>query len=275
MATFQDLLRTAADEDAFEALATTVPLRVDPATGDQRELGPPGLYRHLTESPDGGHLLVQRLRRPFSFRVPCFYFARTTEVWGAAGGLERVVADLDVSDEVPRQGVPEGPRQVSWEQRAPASLFWVEALDGGDPVVPAEHRDRIMRLAAPFTGEPEPAFDLAHRCVYWADLDQPHGLLLAEHDRDRRWLTTWRCDLAEPERNQVLFDHSADDAYADPGTALMTINPDGSRTVLQDDQSIYLRGDGATPDGDRPFLDRLDLASGATTAAVPEPARLR
>ena len=271
MATFQDLLRTTADEDAFEALATTVPLRVDPATGDQRRLGPPGLYRHLTESPDGEHLLVQRLRRPFSFRVPCFYFARTTEVWGAAGGLERVVADLDVSDEVPRQGVPAGPRQVSWEQRAPASLFWVAALDGGDPVVPAEHRDRIVRLAAPFTGEPEPAFDLAHRCVYWADLDQPHGLLLTEHDRDRRWLTTWRCDLAEPERNQVLFDQSSDDAYADPGHPLMTINPDGSRTVLQDDQSIYLRGDGATPDGDRPFLDRLDLASGTTTRLFQSP----
>jgi dipeptidyl aminopeptidase/acylaminoacyl peptidase len=272
MATFQDLLRTAADEDAFEAIATTVPLRVDPATGDQRRLGPPGLYRHLTESPDGEHLLVERLRRPFSFRVPCFYFARTTEVWGAAGGLERVVADLDVSDEVPRQGVPEGPRQISWEQRAPAGLYWVEALDGGDPVVPAEHRDRIMRLAAPFTGEPEPAFELAHRCVYGADLDEPHGLLLTEHDRDRRWLTTWRCDLAEPERNQVLFDHSADEAYADPGHALMTINPDGSRTTLQDGQSIYLRGDGATPDGDRPFLDRLDLASGATTRLFQSPA---
>jgi dipeptidyl aminopeptidase/acylaminoacyl peptidase len=271
MATFQDLLRTTADEDAFEGLATTVPLRVDPATGDQQQLGPPGLYRHLTESPDGAHLLVQRLRRPFSFRVPCFYFARTTEVWGAAGGLERVVADLDVSDEVPRQGVPAGPRQVSWEQRTPASLFWVEALDGGDPVVPAEHRDRIMRLATPFTGEPEPAFDLAHRCVYWADLDQPHGLLLAEHDRDRRWLTTWRCDLAEPDQNQVLFDHSADDAYADPGTALMTINPDGSRTVLQDGQSVYLRGEGATPDGDRPFLDQLDLASGTTTRLFQSP----
>ncbi len=42
MATFQDLLRTTADEDAFEALATTIPLRVDPATGDQRRLGPAG-----------------------------------------------------------------------------------------------------------------------------------------------------------------------------------------------------------------------------------------
>jgi len=272
MATFQDLLRTAADEDVFEALATTIPVRVDPATGDRRQLGPPGLYRHFTESPDGAHLLVHRLRRPFSFRVPFYFFARMTEIWEAAGGLERVVATLDVSDEVPRQGVPVGPRQVSWEERAPASLLWVEALDGGDPVAPAEHRDRIMRLAAPFAGEPERAFDLRHRLVYWADLDEPHRLLLIEHDRDRRWLTTWHCDLAEPSRNQVLFDQSADDVYADPGMPLLTTNADGSRTAIQDGQSIYLRGDGATPDGDRPFLDRLDLVTGTTTRLFQSPA---
>jgi dipeptidyl aminopeptidase/acylaminoacyl peptidase len=35
--------------------------------------------------------------------------------------------------------------------------------------------------------------------------------------------------------------------------------PDGMRVVLQDKDSIYLVGDGASPGGDRPFLDRLDL----------------
>jgi dipeptidyl aminopeptidase/acylaminoacyl peptidase len=259
MATYQDLLRSVADEDAFEALATTVPLRVEPRTGAAKELGPPGLYQRLADSPDSEHLLVHRLRRPFSFRVPYQYFARTVEVWSAAGDPERVIAELPVSDEVPRQGVPTGPRQVSWEERAPASLVWTEALDGGDPVAPAEHRDRVMRLAAPFAGEPEPVFDVQHRCLGWLDLDEPHRVLLTEHDRDRRWLTTWLCDLAEPQRRRVVFDHSMDDAYADPGSPLMTTAPDGARTVLQDGPVIYLRGDGATPDGDRPFLDRMDL----------------
>ncbi len=261
MATYQDLLLTSADEDAFEALATTVPLRVEPRTGAAKELGPPGLYQRLTESPDGEHLLVHRLLRPFSFRVPYQYFARTVEVWSAAGGTERVIAELGVSDEIPRQGVPTGPRQVSWQEQAPASLAWTEALDGGDPVAPAEHRDRVMRLAAPFTGEPERAFDVQHRCVGWLDLDEPGRVVLTEHDRDRRWLTTWIRDLADAEDGQVLFDHSMDDAYADPGSPLMVTHPDGHRTVLQDGSAIYLRGDGSTPDGDRPFLDRLDLAT--------------
>ena len=83
---------------------------------------------------------------------------------------------------------------------------------------------------------------------------------MTEHDRDRRWLTSKLVDLAAPEDGRVIFDHSADEAYNDPGSPLMTVHPDGTRTVLQDGNHIYLRGDGASPDGDRPFLDLLELA---------------
>lgn len=271
LATFQDLLRTATDEDTFEILATSEPVRVDLATGERTPLGPPGLYYGLAESPDGAHLLVQQLRRPFSFRVPWSWFARTVQVWAAAGEPERLIADLGVSDEVPRQGVPTGPRQVSWEERAPAAVTWIEALDGGDPVAPAEFRDRVLRLAAPFTGEPVAVFDVQHRCLGWYDLNEPHRVLLVEHDRDRRWLTTRLRDLLDPALDRVVFDLSADDAYADPGTPMMTTNPDGTRTVLQDSQLIYLRGDGASPEGDRPFLARLDLATLESTRLFQSP----
>jgi dipeptidyl aminopeptidase/acylaminoacyl peptidase len=272
MATYQDLLRTDADADLFEQLATTLPLRVDPDTGVATQLGPPGPYYHLSESPDGQHLLMYRLKRPFSFRVPFPYFARTIEVWSAEGELERVIADLPVSDEVPRQGVPTGPRLVSFEESAPASLVWVEALDGGDPKAPAEHRDQLLRLAAPFRAEPEVVGRVQHRCLGWYDLAAPGQLLMTEHDRDRRWLTTRLTDLAVPEPGRVMFDHSADEAYLDPGSPMLTVHPDGTRTVLQDGQYIYLRGDGASPDGDRPFLDRLDLSDLSTQRLFTSPA---
>ncbi|HUB40880.1 MAG TPA: prolyl oligopeptidase family serine peptidase [Streptosporangiaceae bacterium] len=259
MATFTDLLRTEADADVFEALATTVPLRVDPESGAAAELGPPGLYYHLSESPDGEHLLVHQLQRPFSYRVPFPYFARRVELWSATGELERVIADLPVSDEVPRQGVPTGPRMVSWEESVPASLVWTEAQDGGDPRAEAEHRDLIFRLPAPFNAAPQPAVPVRHRCLGWFDMAAAGNLLVTEHDRDRRWLTSRLVDLAAPDDSRIIFDHSADEAYNDPGSPLMTVHPDGTRTVLQDGNHIYLRGDGASPDGDRPFLDRLEL----------------
>ena len=265
MATFQNLLRTRADEDRFEELATTIPLRVDPRTGAAVELGPAGLYQLVEESPDGQFLLVHRLRRPFSFRVPYGYFARCAEVWTAAGEPVTVVADLPVSDEVPRMGVPVGPRRICWDERDPARLIWTEARDGGDPVRPAAHRDAIMCLAAPFDREPELVFEVTHRCVGWTNLEAPGLLLLTEHDRDRRWLTAWQCDLSAPEKNRVVFELGEDDAYGDPGSPLTRVHPDGSRTVLQDGPAIYLQGTGSTPDGDRPFFDLRDLETGETT----------
>ncbi|HEX3488949.1 MAG TPA: prolyl oligopeptidase family serine peptidase [Streptosporangiaceae bacterium] len=273
MATFQDLLRTEADEDAFEELATSIPLRIDPATGAAKELGPAGLYQQIIESPDGEHLLVHRLQRPFSFRVPAGYFARRVEVWSSHGPLETVVADLPVSDEVPRQGVPTGPRGVSWDESDPAALLWVEARDGGDPHAEAEHRDQIMRLRAPFgaAAEPEPRTLIQHRCLGWLDLSEPDQIMMTEHDRDRRWLTTWLLDLSGQQAGRVIFDHSADDSYADPGSPLTALRPDGTRTIIQDGQTIYLRGEGGSPEGDHPFLDALDLASGDTTRLFRSP----
>ncbi len=272
MATFQDLLKTDADAATFEALATTVPLRVDPVTGAITRLGPAGLYYHVSDSPDGQHLLVYRLRRPFSFRVPYPYFARSVEVWSATGDLERVICELPVSDEVPRQGVPTGPRMVSWEEAVPASLVWAEALDGGDPRTDAEHRDQLLRLAAPFDTEPQTTGRVQHRCLGWYDMAAPGQLLMTEHDRDRRWLTTRLIDLTSPEPGRVIFDHSADEAYLDPGSPLVTVAPDGTRTVLQDGDYIYLRGDGASPEGERPFLDRLDLSDLGTERLFRSPA---
>jgi dipeptidyl aminopeptidase/acylaminoacyl peptidase len=272
MATFTDLLRTDADADVFESLATTIPLRVDPESGASSELGPPGLYYHLSESPDGEHLLVHRLQRPFSFRVPFPYFARRVEVWAAGGELERVIADLPVSDEVPRHGVPTGPRMVSWEESVPASLVWTEAQDGGDPLVQAEHRDQLFRLQAPFADSPQPSAAIQHRCLGWFDMTAPGHLMVTEHDRDRRWLTSRLIDLATPQDSRVIFDHSADEAYLDPGSPMMTVHPDGTRTVLQDGNHVFLRGDGASPEGDRPFLDRLDLGDLSTTRLWRSPA---
>jgi dipeptidyl aminopeptidase/acylaminoacyl peptidase len=47
--------------------------------------------------------------------------------------------------------------------------------------------------------------------------------------------------------------------YKDPGTPVRHQLANGSWVVRQDGDSIYLAGAGASPDGDRPFLDRLNL----------------
>ena len=84
-----------------------------------------------------------------------------------AGKPVATIASLPLADEVPIHGVPLGPRSASWRATAPHELYWVEALDGGNPVAEAPHRDRLMRLEEHFTGEPEEVFRAEHRIVSW------------------------------------------------------------------------------------------------------------
>ncbi|MEZ5000770.1 MAG: hypothetical protein R2744_07500 [Bacteroidales bacterium] len=47
-----------------------------------------------------------------------------------------------------------GKRSVTWRSDKPATLLWVEALDGGDPEKEMEYHDQVFTLEAPFTAEP-------------------------------------------------------------------------------------------------------------------------
>lgn len=272
MATFQDLLGSDADDVRFEHFATSRLVRIDPMSGTVERLGEPGMIHRFEPSPAGDHLLVERIRRPFSHRVPWHLFARTTEVWDRNGLPLRTIADLPVADQVPRQGVPTGPRGVEWQAGVPATLVWAEALDGGDPTASASHRDRLVRWRAPFESEPEEVLRVEHRLTGLDWFAEGERVLLTEWDRDRRWRRTWLLALDAPQSRRLLFDLSVNDAYADPGTPLRDRLVSGHRVLHEEEGSILLAGDGAGPEGERPFLDRLDLASGEITRVFRSPA---
>jgi dipeptidyl aminopeptidase/acylaminoacyl peptidase len=263
VATFQDLLKSSRDEDLFAYYGASQVVRFDLATGKRTPVGSPGLYESAEPSPDGKYLLVTRLKRPFSYRVPYQAFPRTLEVWDAAGTPLRAVADLPLADQTPRQGVPMGARRMEWQPMEEASLFWVEALDGGDPLKKVPFRESLKTLAAPFADEPREAGKLVHRFRDAEWTSSPGRALLTEFDRDRRWRTTSLVDLGLPgAAPKVLFDLSAQDAYGDPGRFVLATSRRGQRTILMDGDTAWLAGEGASPKGSFPFLDRIDVASG-------------
>src|SRR5690606_4265093 len=106
-----------------------------------------------------------------------------------------------------------GPRSLSWRSDAPATVTWVEALDGGDPAVVVPMRDRLYSLSAPFTGNPVAHLDLAYRFagVQWSE----DGFALVSEfwqaDRHRR---TWKINPDTPAAAaQLVFDFSTEDIY--------------------------------------------------------------
>jgi dipeptidyl aminopeptidase/acylaminoacyl peptidase len=260
VATYQDLLKSPSDDSLFDFYATSQLVEVDAASGATRKIGPPGIFLFADPSPDGKFLLVHRIEEPFSHIVPFFDFAHTLEVWNSNGELVKVLADLPAAEEVPLNGVPTGPRSPEWQPLRPSTLIWVEALDGGDPEKEAPFRDRLLALAAPFSSEPHEVQKTRRRYggVEW--LATPGTVLVSEFDWKRRWQTTHLISIENPQAApRKIFDLSSQDDYADPGNVVMTTTLSGEQVALQDKDWIYLRGAGASPQGNRPFLDKMSL----------------
>ncbi|HEX5829899.1 MAG TPA: prolyl oligopeptidase family serine peptidase [Gemmatimonadaceae bacterium] len=265
--TYQDLLQSPADERLFEYYLTSQITLVG-LDGTTRAVGAPGIHVDAEPSPSGAYLLVATVHRPFSYVVPSSRFPLTTAVWDLSGNVVKQLHDRPLQEEVPIafDAVPEGPRNVSWRADAPATLVWSQALDGGDPSAKVAKHDRVLMLAAPFDAEPVTLADVEYRAggVIWA---RPDLALVTERWRKTRRERTWAVDPRNPASRRLVWDRLSEDRYGDPGSFVTTVSPQGTRVPLltRDRRSAYLAGDGASAEGDRPFLDRIDLASGKTT----------
>lgn len=263
--TYQDLLATPHDEALFEHHFSSEILLVPLDGSDPTRIGPPGIYSDVSPAPGGEYLLVERIRRPYSYFVPWYRFPAEVEIRDLRGAPVRRVADLPLAEDVPVafDAVPAGPRSFHWRADAPATLVWAEALDGGDPRVAAAERDVLMALDAPFTGPPTPLITLEHRYAgtVWGT---PDLALVYSRWWSTRWLRAHRIRPSTPAAPpEVVFDRSYEDRYGDPGSPVLTRTPGGQTVLLTPDgESIYLNGDGASPRGNHPFLDRLDLRTG-------------
>lgn len=258
-----DLLTSPTDERLFEYfMASQIALIT--ADGKITPIGPPALYRSSTPSPDGKRLLVAAVHRPFSYRVPIARFPTRTEVWTLDGKPATTIADLKLAEEVPavRDAVRTGRRDIEWRSDAPATVCWVEAQDGGDPRTKAAVRDRVECAAEPFT-RPVRLVELADRfrAIAWGD--GKLALVTESRWKDRHTRTSIVAPDDDAARPRVLWDRSSEDRYSDPGNPMMRRAPTG-HWVLQvtGKGQLLLTGTGASDQGDRPFFDRLDVATG-------------
>jgi dipeptidyl aminopeptidase/acylaminoacyl peptidase len=256
--TYEDLLKTPHDENLFEYYATSQLALVDPTSGKTTPIGQPAILQDVDPAPDGHHILVTRAHRPFSYLFPDFAFPKEIEVWDMKGKLVYKLASLPLADQVPIDGVITGPRSPRWRPTEPATLVWVKALDNGDPKKKVPHRDQILMLKAPFTGQPVEIFKTEQRFSGGGFTDK--GLLfVSDYDRDKRWVRTFLIDADKPGAPaRMIWSRNQQDRYNDPGTPITRV-VSGQRAFMQNGDWIFLAGTGASSEGDRPFLDRFNL----------------
>jgi dipeptidyl aminopeptidase/acylaminoacyl peptidase len=264
--TFEDMLANAHDEALFDYYGAGELALVDVA-GKLSPLGVRGLIAGVSPAPDGRHLLVETLHRPFSYLVPATRFPVTIDVIDRTGRLEHRVADLPLNEGGAAGAVRPGPRAVTWRADAPATLSWIQALDRGEVTDEKKvARDGWFTHAAPFTEKPieQQKFEFRVTAVVWGD----DSLALVNESWARtRTVRTWRVAPGQPGGpRELLFERSTQDRYRHPGEPVRGRNAFG-RLGLQrsaDGTKIFFAGAGASPDGDRPFLDEFDLATKQT-----------
>jgi len=258
--TYQDLLQNPYDEALFDYYTTSQLTKINILTGQTQKLGKQSIYLSPDISPDGNQILIHRIKKPYSYHVPYYYFTHSLEIWDKNGELLHLLADLPPADDVPMRGVSKGPRNIEWRSLQPATLIWIEALDEGDPERDVPHRDKLMSLSFPFKETPVEIVRIPHRLWDIAWLESPGEAFITEYDWKRRWRTTYHIVVADPSSVlKKISDLSIHERYNDPGFPVYKSTPRGEEVIRKENGWIYLAGSGASPKGDMPFLDKLNL----------------
>ncbi|MHC5201387.1 S9 family peptidase [Myroides sp. LJL119] len=256
--TYQDLLKNKTDEANFETLVSSELHTVD-MQGNSTLFKKKDLFVSQNFSPDGQYLLITTLQKPFSYLVPLNRFPMKTSVFDLQGNLVKVVNELPLNEVTPKgfMATREGKRIMAWRSDKPASLYFVEALDGGDPANEVPFRDQLSSWDAPFNNQPTPLIKLKQRFsrVIWGD---EHLAVAYEQWYDTRNIKAFLFDPTKEDSTVLIQDRNSQDAYSNPGSFELTRNKYGKYSLLINKDNLYLVGDGFTKQGQFPFIDQFN-----------------
>ena len=285
--TLRFLLEGNHDRDLFRYYTTgqVAELSADAAP---RSIGEAGMFLSLSLSPDGRHLLTERIGEPLSDIVRYSSFPRRLDVIDLDGRLVSTVREVPLNEDSSRRTAQleaDLPRDVAWRVDGTGLGFlWREPTptsNGDDDTDGNEsdgepRRDRIMRLEAPFdldaavtvatTDGPDGRFqDVAYA------RDGSYGFATVRTNGTNGGKATERVvaydleqDGAQP--HVLVADHDPDDVLELPGVILIRTNGNGlAYAVVSEAGAAYLQGPGYRSDyRPRPFVDRVTIATGAT-----------
>jgi dipeptidyl aminopeptidase/acylaminoacyl peptidase len=261
----RDTLGNKHDEDLFDYYADTQLALIDASTGVITPIGKPANYNTASPAPDGQHILVTVIHKPYSYVTTYDHFPQEVEVWDITNRSNittHTIVSLPLADRVPIRGVPLGPREFDWRPTDPATLIWAEALDGGDWNVNVPARDKVMLQKAPFQSPPIEIARPEQRFIGIDWSERPSTALLTEYDNNKHLRRTLILNVDDPQQKpRSIWNLSSDEHYANPGSPVHKTLPNGFEVIRQEGDSIFLSGSGSSPDGDRPFLDRFNLTS--------------
>lgn len=258
--TYQDLLKNKTDETNFENLVASELYKLD-LNGKTTLYKSADLYAGESFSPDGNYILITTLQKPFSYIVPLSRFPMKSIVYDLSGKEIKVVNEVPLSEVMPKgfMATRKGKRSMNWRSDVPATLSYVEALDGGDPANKVDFRDEVFLWNAPFSSNPTSLAKTPQRYggIVWGN---ENTAILYDQWYDTRNEKTYLINPSNPSQApKVVFDRNSQDIYSDPGSFETVKNQYGRQVLALENDNAFLIGEGHTKDGQFPFIDEFSI----------------
>ena len=258
--TYQDLLKNKTDETNFINLATSSVERIDLKGNRTSFSKTSGLFSDVSFSPDGNYVMITSIEKPFSYVVPYYRFPQVTVVYDSNGNEIKLVNELPLNEISPKgfMSTRTGKRNMAWRSDAPATLYYVEALDGGDQANEVPFRDEVFLWEAPFTKEPKSLIKVKQRFagIQWGN---ENTAVIVDYWYDTRNSKTYLINPAVEGANpKLIWDRNYQDKYSDPGNFETKKNAFGTYVLTIENNKMFLLGDGYTKEGQFPFIDEFD-----------------
>lgn len=263
--TYQDLLKNKNDELNFETLATSE-LWIINLDGSHKKFLKPAIYAGESFSPDGEYVMITTIEKPYSYIVPLNRFPQVSKVYTKEGELVKEVNNIPLIEIQPKgsSSTRTGKRSMDWRAERPSTLYFVEALDGGDQAVNVEFRDMLYTWDAPFNEAPKAIVKVPLRFagVVWGD---DNTAMLRDMWYDTRMSSVY---LFSPSSNspelKLISRRNRQDIYSDPGSFETKKNQYGRRVLAIENGNLLLVGDGYSKEGQFPFIDEFNLKTHKT-----------
>lgn len=258
--TYQDLLKNKTDETNFDII-TTSELYLITTSGEAKLFKSAAIYAGESFSPDGNYIMLTTIQKPYSYIVPMSRFPQKSIVYDLNGREIKVVNEVPLTEIMPKgfSSVRAGKRNMAWRPDVAATLFFVEALDGGDQAKQVELRDEVYTWQAPFNQSPISLLKTKQRFggITWGN---ENYAIVYDSWYDTRNAKTYLINPSNPNQApQIIFDRNSQDIYSDPGNFETKKNQFNRFVLAIENDKSYLIGDGFTKEGQFPFISEFNL----------------
>ena len=264
--TYQDLLKNITDENNFEQLSRSKLIKVN-LKGKISQWLDEKMYRSISFSPDGKYVLVNIIKKPFSYIVTYSRFPNETLVYDLKGKLIRKISDSPLLEVLPKgfMSTKKGKRSISWRNDLPSSLRYIEALDGGDPSVEVDYRDKLMNWEAPFNKNPEFLIKTINRInsINWGN---ENFAIVRDIWWNNRNTKTYLFNPSDSNvKPKVISDRNYQDIYSNPGSYVTKRNNFNRNVLLIKNNNLFRIADGFSKEGQFPYVEKLNINNLSTT----------